>query len=186
MHRFTHLHLHTEYSLLDGACRIPELVQTAKDMGFESIAITDHGAMYGVIDFYRECRKQGIKPIIGCEVYVAQRTMRDCDPVLDRDQYHLILLAENNTGYSNLVKIVSKASLEGFYYKPRVDHELLREYHEGLIALSACVAGEIPSRLSYGDYKGAKEIALMYRDIFGEGNFFLEVQDHGLPVEKIL
>lgn len=184
MHRFTHLHLHTEYSLLDGACRIPELVQTAKDMGFESIAITDHGAMYGVIDFYRECRKQGIKPIIGCEVYVAQRTMRDCDPVLDRDQYHLILLAENNTGYSNLVKIVSKASLEGFYYKPRVDHELLREYHEGLIALSACVAGEIPSRLSYGDYKGAKEIALMYRDIFGEGNFFLEVQDHGLPVEK--
>lgn len=184
MHRFTHLHLHTEYSLLDGACRIPELVQTAKDMGFESIAITDHGAMYGVIDFYRECRKQGIKPIIGCEVYVAQRTMRDCDPVLDRDQYHLILLAENNTGYSNLVKIVSKASLEGFYYKPRVDHELLREYHEGLIALSACVAGEIPSRLSYGDYKGAKEIALMYRDIFGKGNFFLEVQDHGLPVEK--
>ncbi|MDI6600521.1 MAG: DNA polymerase III subunit alpha [Thermoanaerobacteraceae bacterium] len=184
MPKFTHLHLHTEYSLLDGACRIPELVKTAKDMGFDSIAITDHGSMYGVIDFYRECENQGIKPIIGCEVYVAQRTMKDCDPVLDRDQYHLILLAKDNTGYSNLVKLVSKASLEGFYYKPRVDHELLKEYHEGLIALSACVAGEIPSRLSYGDYKGAKEIALMYRDMFGEGNFFLEIQDHGLAVEK--
>ncbi len=181
---FTHLHLHTEYSLLDGACRIPELIKTAKEMGFDSIAITDHGYMYGVIDFYRECEKYSIKPIIGCETYVAQRTIKDCDPTLDREQYHLILLAENNTGYKNLVKLISKASLDGFYYKPRVDHELLKQYHEGLIVLSACVGGEIPSRLTYGDYEGAKKIALMYNEIFGQGNFFLELQDHGLAVEK--
>ncbi len=184
MSGFTHLHLHTEYSLLDGACRIPELVRTAKDMGFDSIAITDHGYMYGVIDFYRECKKNSIKPIIGCETYVAQRTMEDCDPALDREQYHLVLLAENNTGYKNLVKLISQASLKGFYYKPRVDHELLGKYHEGLIAMSACVGGEIPSHLTYGDYEGAKNIALMYNEMFGQGSFFLEIQDHGLAVEK--
>ena len=181
---FVHLHLHTEYSLLDGACRITELLDTAAERGDTAVAITDHGVMYGAVDFYKEAKKRGIKPIIGCEVYVAQRTRFDKVHELDAEHRHLVLLCENNTGYQNLIAIVSKAWTEGFYSKPRVDFDLLREHHEGLIALSACLAGEIPRALTAGDYNGAKEAALRYRDIFGENNFFLELQDHGLREQK--
>ena len=181
---FVHLHLHTEYSLLDGACRITELLDTAAERGDTAVAITDHGVMYGAVDFYKEAKKRGIKPIIGCEVYVAQRTRFDKVHELDAEHRHLVLLCENNTGYQNLIAIVSKAWTEGFYSKPRVDFDLLREHHEGLIALSACLAGEIPRALTAGDYSGAKEAALRYRDIFGENNFFLELQDHGLREQK--
>ncbi|WP_312693061.1 DNA polymerase III subunit alpha [Caproiciproducens sp.] len=181
---FVHLHLHTEYSLLDGACRITELLNTAAERGDTAVAITDHGVMYGAVDFYKEAKKRGIKPIIGCEVYVAQRTRFDKVHELDAEHRHLVLLCENNTGYQNLIAIVSKAWTEGFYSKPRVDFDLLREHREGLIALSACLAGEIPRALTAGDYNGAKEAALRYRDIFGENNFFLELQDHGLREQK--
>ena len=181
---FVHLHLHTEYSLLDGACRITELLNTAAERGDSAVAITDHGVMYGTVDFYKEAKRRGIKPIIGCEVYVAQRTRFDKVHELDAEHRHLVLLCENNTGYQNLIAIVSKAWTEGFYSKPRVDFDLLREHHEGLIALSACLAGEIPRALTAGDYSGAKEAALRYRDIFGENNFFLELQDHGLREQK--
>ena len=181
---FVHLHLHTEYSLLDGACRITELLDTAAERGDTAVAITDHGVMYGAVDFYKEAKKRGIKPIIGCEVYVAQRTRFDKVHELDAEHRHLVLLCENNTGYQNLIAIVSRAWTEGFYSKPRVDFDLLREHHEGLIALSACLAGEIPRALTAGDYNGAKEAALRYRDIFGENNFFLELQDHGLREQK--
>ncbi len=181
---FAHLHVHTEYSLLDGACRIERLLDTAKEMGQEAVAITDHGCMYGVVDFYKAAKKRGIKPIIGCEVYVARRTRFDKVHELDGESRHLVLLCENETGYHNLIALVSKAWVEGFYNKPRVDLDLLQEYHQGLIALSACLAGEIPRALSRNDYEGAKEAALRYEEIFGKGNFFLELQDHGLAEQK--
>lgn len=178
---FTHLHTHTEFSLLDGACRIEQLVCRAKSLGMQSLAITDHGNMYGAVDFYKACKKEGIKPIIGCEVYVAQRTRFDKDKVLDKEYNHLILLCKNETGYKNLINMVSKAFTEGFYFKPRIDRDLLEKYHEGLICLSACLAGEIPQALLQKDYEKAKRTALWYRDVFGNGNYYLEVQNHGLP-----
>lgn len=186
MSDFVHLHVHTEYSLLDGAGRVEKLVERAKDLGMKSIAITDHGVMYGVVDFYKKAKSCGLKPIIGCEVYVAARTMRDRDPKYDSSQYHLVLLAKNQEGYSNLIKLVSKGFTEGFYYKPRVDMEVLEQHSEGLIALSACLAGEIPAMLLNGSYEKAKEIALRYRDIFGKDNFYLEVQDHGIQEQTLV
>ncbi len=177
---FVHLHLHTEYSLLDGACRIEKLLDRAQELGQTAVAITDHGNMYGVIDFYKAAKKRGIKPILGCEVYVAKRTRFDKVHELDSENRHLVLLCENETGYKNLIALVSRAWTEGFYNRPRVDFELLERYHEGLIALSACLAGEIPRALSRNDYQGAKEAALRYQGIFGPGNFYLELQDHGL------
>ena len=182
---FTHLHVHTEYSLLDGSSKIKELAARAKELGMDSLAITDHGVMYGVIDFYRACREAGVKPIIGCEVYVAPGSRFDRETVSGEDRYyHLVLLAENNQGYQNLMKIVSKGFVEGFYYKPRVDYEVLEEYHEGIIALSACLAGEIPRYLMRGMYEEAQKSALHYQSIFGKGNFFLELQDHGIPSQR--
>jgi len=177
---FTHLHVHTEYSLLDGAARIKDLIAGAKELGMDAVAITDHGAMFGVIDFYKEAKKQGIKPVIGCEIYTAARTMHDKDAEKDKRQGHLVLLAKNETGYRNLMKIVSAGYTEGFYYKPRVDHALLRRYSEGIIALSGCLAGEVQWRLLNGDYEGAKKEALTLLDIFGKDNFYLELQDQGL------
>ena len=182
---FTHLHVHTEYSLLDGSNKIKEYVSRVKELGMDSAAITDHGVMYGAIDFYKEAKKQGIKPILGCEVYVAPNSRFDREVTGGEDRYyHLVLLAENNTGYANLIKIVSKGFVDGYYYKPRVDKEILREYNEGIIALSACLAGEVPRFLQKGLYNEAKEKALEYEDIFGKGNFFLELQDHGIPEQK--
>ncbi len=182
---FTHLHVHTEYSLLDGSCKIKELTARAKELGMDSMAITDHGVMYGVIDFYRAAREAGIKPIIGCEVYVTSGSRFDRELAGGEDRYyHLVLLAENNQGYQNLMKIVSKGFVDGFYYKPRVDYEILREYHEGVIALSACLAGEVQRYIGRGQYEKGKEAALHYQQIFGEGNFFLELQDHGIPMQK--
>ena len=180
---FAHLHLHTEYSLLDGACRIKKLIPRVKELGQTAVAITDHGAMYGVIDFYREANKYGIKPVIGCEVYVANRSRFSKEHLMDWS-YHLVLLCENNIGYKNLIKLVSAGFTEGFYKKPRVDKELLKKHHEGLIALSACLAGEIPRNLTQNDYETAKKVALEYRDIFGENNYFIEIQDHGLADQK--
>lgn len=177
---FVHLHVHTEYSLLDGACRIRDLPALVKEMGQNAVAITDHGVMYGVIDFYRACKKEGIHPIIGCEVYVARRTRFDKQHEFDAESRHLVLLCKNETGYRNLSYMVSQAFTEGFYIKPRIDMDLLREHAEGLIALSACLAGEIPRRVLNGDYDGAKEYALTMRDIFGEDSFYLELQDHGI------
>ncbi len=184
MTEFTHLHVHTEYSLLDGACRIKPLVARAKELGMTSLAMTDHGAMYGAVDFYLACKKEGIHPVIGCEVYVAQRTRFDKVHGLDSERYHLILLCENQQGYQNLIKIVSAAWTEGFYTKPRIDHELLEKHHEGLICLSACLAGEIPQALLKDDYEKAKETALWYKNLFGPDNYFLEIQDHGLAEQK--
>lgn len=181
---FTHLHVHTEYSLLDGAARINELARQAAELGMKSLAITDHGVMYGVIDFYKACRKQGIKPVIGCEIYMApgKRTERTLGK--DDKNYHLVLLAENNEGYQNLGKIVSQAHIDGFYYKPRADKELLRTYSKGLIALSGCLAGEVPEYLLQDNYLRAKNTALELQDIFGRDNFFLELQDHGLTDQR--
>lgn len=181
--QFVNLHVHTEYSLLDGACRIKELISRVKELGQTAVAITDHGNMYGVAEFWKEAVKQGIKPVIGCEVYVARRSRFDKEPQLDSKPYHLVLLCENNTGYSNLVKLVSLASIEGFYNKPRVDIGLLRQYHEGLICLSACLAGEIPQLLLNGDYESAKAKALEYREIFGSNNYYIEIQNHGIGEE---
>ena len=181
---FTHLHLHTEYSLLDGACRIEPLVKRAKELGQSALAITDHGVMYGVIDFYRACKKAGIKPIIGCEVYVAPRSRYDKTFEYDREYYHLILLCENNKGYQNLIKLVSLAYTEGFYSKPRIDYELMEKYHEGLICLSACLSGEINKRLLSGDYAGALDKARYYQKVFGRDNYFIELQHHGLEEQK--
>ena len=182
---FVHLHTHTEYSLLDGSNKIKEYVARVKELGMDSAAITDHGVMYGVIDFYRAAKAAGINPILGCEVYVAPGSRFDREIGSGDDRYyHLVLLAENNQGYQNLMKIVSKSFKEGFYYKPRVDLELLREYHEGLIALSACLAGEVARFLNRGMYPDAKKAALRYQEIFGEGNFFLELQDHGIPEQQ--
>ena len=184
---FAHLHVHTEYSLLDGSNKIKEYVARAKELGMNSAAITDHGVMYGVIDFYREARKQGINPILGCEVYVAPNSRFDREVTGGDDRYyHLVLLAENNEGYENLTKIVSKGFVEGYYYKPRVDKELLRTCHKGIIALSACLAGEVPRYLTKGMYEEAKDRALEYQEIFGKGNYFLELQDHGIPDQQLV
>ena len=179
---FTHLHVHTEYSLLDGACRISEIAAAAKRKGFSSLAITDHGAMYGVIDFYRACQKEGIHPVIGCEVYVAPKSRFDKSPY--ERYYHMVLLCENNTGYQNLIKLVSLGFTEGFYNKPRIDDSLLEQYHEGLICLSACLAGEIPRKLLQDDYEGARDKALYYRDLFGTENYFIELQNHGIEEQQ--
>ena len=182
---FTHLHVHTEYSLLDGSSKIRELTARAKELGMDSMAITDHGVMYGVIDFYRAAREVGIKPILGCEVYVAPGSRFDRENGAGEDRYyHLILLAENNTGYKNLMKIVTRGFTEGYYYKPRVDYEVLEKYHEGIIALSACLAGIVASNLRRGLYDQAKKEALRLQKIFGKDNFFLELQDHGIADGK--
>ena len=182
---FTHLHVHTEYSLLDASSKIKEITARAKELGIDSLAITDHGVMYGVIDFYRAARDNGFKPIIGCEIYVSPGSRFDRETGSGEDRYyHLILLAENNTGYQNLMKIVSKGFVEGFYYKPRVDYEVLRTYSEGIICLSACLAGEVQRFLARGMYEEACKSALRYQEIFGKGNFFLELQDHGIPTQK--
>ena len=184
---FVHLHVHTEYSLLDGSNKIKEYVARVKELGMNSAAITDHGVMYGVIDFYRAARAQGIKPILGCEVYVAPNSRFDREVTGGDDRYyHLVLLAENNEGYANLMKIVSKGFVEGYYYRPRVDKEVLRQYHGGVIALSACLAGEVQRYIVKGLYDEAKKTALEYRDIFGEDNYFLELQDHGLPDQALV
>ena len=180
---FIHLHLHTEYSLLDGACRIEGLMQRVKALGQTAVAITDHGVMYGCVDFYKAAKKAGVKPIIGCEVYVATRTRFDKVNRIDGSN-HLVLLCKNETGYKNLIKMVSAGFTEGFYNKPRVDHELLEEYHEGLICLSACLAGEIPQALLAGDYEKAKNLARYYEDLFGKGNYYIEIQDHGLDEQR--
>ena len=183
---FTHLHVHTEYSLLDGSSKIKELVSRAKELGMDSLAITDHGVMYGVVDFYRAAKAAGINPVLGCEIYVApgSRFDREAGNAKESRYHHLVLLAENDIGYANLVKIVSRGFTEGFYYKPRVDYEVLEKYHEGIIALSACLAGSIPSFLRRGLYEEAKQEAYRLQGIFGENNFFLELQDHGIPDQK--
>ena len=182
---FTHLHVHTEYSLLDGSNKIKECVKRVKELGMDSVAITDHGVMYGVIDFYRAARAEGVKPILGCEVYVAPNSRFDKELTGGEERYHhLVLLAENNQGYANLMKIVSRGFTEGYYYKPRVDMEVLREFHEGIIALSACLAGEVPRYIEKGMIEEAKQAALKYQDCFGKGNYFLELQDHGIPMQQ--
>lgn len=184
---FVHLHTHTEYSLLDGSNKIKEYVSRVRELGMNAAAITDHGVMFGVIDFYKEAKAAGINPVLGCEVYVAPGSRFDRETVHGEDRYyHLVLLAENDKGYGNLMKIVSKGFVEGYYYKPRVDMEVLREYHEGIIALSACLAGEVQRYLVRGMYEEAKEIAFRYEACFGKGNFFLELQDHGLPDQKLV
>ena len=184
---FAHLHVHTEYSLLDGSNKIKEYVKRVKELGMDSAAITDHGVMYGVIDFYKACKEEGIKPILGCEIYVAPNSRFDKELTGGEDRYyHLVLLAENNTGYDNLMKIVSRGFTEGYYYKPRVDMELLREHHEGIIALSACLAGEVPRYIQKGLVDEAKKAALRYQDCFGKGNYFLELQDHGIPDQRMV
>ena len=177
--KFTHLHVHTEYSLLDGSAKIGELCARAKELGMDALAITDHGVMYGAIDFYKAALKEGIKPIIGCEVYVASQSRFYKEASKDNLRYHLVLLAENNDGYRNLIKLVSKGFTEGFYYKPRIDMELLKQYHEGIIALSACLAGPIARTVIREGYEPAKKLALEYDSIFGRDNFYLELQDHG-------
>lgn len=185
MDKFTHLHVHTEFSLLDGSSKIKEITARAKELGMNSLAITDHGVMYGVIDFYKAAREAGIKPILGCEVYVAPGSRFDKEAGESADRYyHLVLLAENNQGYDNLMKIVSHGFTDGFYYKPRVDYALLEQYHEGIIALSACLAGEVQKCLARGMYEAAVDAAYKYQNIFGKGNFFLELQDHGIPDQK--
>lgn len=181
---FVHLHLHSEYSLLDGACRINDIIRRVKELGQTAVAITDHGVMYGVIDFYKAALQNGIKPVIGCEVYVAPRSRKDKVHILDSKPYHLILLCKNNTGYQNLIKLVSLSYSEGFYNKPRVDMELLSRYSEGLICLSACLAGEVARCLSDGNYDSAKKTALAYNSIFGQGNYYIEVQNHNIDEQK--
>ena len=183
---FAHLHVHTEYSLLDGFSRVKNLISRAKELNMSSVAITDHGCMFGVIDFYKEAKKQGIKPIIGCEVYVASRSRFDKVHGIDSNRHHLVLLCKNETGYKNLIKLVSSAWVDGFYTKPRIDRELLEKHHEGLIALSACLAGEIPKYIANGEYLKAKETALWYSALFGEGNYYLEMQNHGIPEQLVV
>ncbi|HZK29383.1 MAG TPA: DNA polymerase III subunit alpha, partial [Clostridia bacterium] len=183
---FTHLHLHTEYSLLDGANRIHELPDRLKELGMNACAITDHGAMYGILDFYRTMKKEGLHPIIGCEVYVAPRGHTDKAGAVDRDPYHLILLAENNEGYHNLVKLVSAGYVDGFYYRPRIDKELLSQHHEGLIALSACLSGEVPQLILEGQKEKAVEVARAHNALFGQGNYFLEIQANGLADQTLV
>ena len=181
---FVHLHLHTEYSLLDGACRIDRLMDKISALGQKAVAITDHGVMYGCVDFYKRAKKKGIKPLIGCEVYVAARGRKDKVFKVDKN-YHLILLCKNATGYQNLIKMVTLASSEGFYGKPRVDHELLSKYHEGLVCLSACLAGEIPQALLNDDIEKAEETAMFYKTLFGE-DFYIELQDHGIEEQRTI
>ena len=182
---FAHLHVHTEYSLLDGSNKIKEYVKRVKELGMDSAAITDHGVMYGVIDFYRAAKAEGIKPIIGCEVYVAPNSRYDKELTGGEDRYyHLVLLAENNTGYANLMKIVSRGFTEGYYYRPRVDMEVLNQFHEGIIALSACLAGEVQRYIMKGLYHEARKCAQKYENCFGKGNYFLELQDHGIPEQQ--
>ena len=181
---FAHLHVHTEYSLLDGACRIDGIMDRVKELGQSAVAITDHGVMYGCIDFYKAAKAAGVKPIIGCEVYVTRRSMADRVHGIDNDPYHLVLLCENRKGYENLCLMVSEAFINGFYGKPRVDLALLEKHHEGLIALSACLAGAIPQYLMEEDYASAKDYALKMASIFGEGNFYLELQDHGIDIQR--
>ena len=175
---FVHLHVHTEYSLLDGACRIEELIAAAVSCGQKALAVTDHGVMYGSVDFYKAAKKAGIKPIIGCEVYVAPRTRFDKIKEYDSSYSHLVLLCKNDIGYKNLIYMVSKSFTEGFYSKPRIDRELLEAHSDGLIALSACLSGDIPKALLAGDYDGGKTQAQWYNSVFGNGNFYLELQDH--------
>lgn len=177
---FIHLHVHTEYSLLDGASSIPKLLDKCKELGMPGIAITDHGVMYGVVDFYRQAKERGLKPVIGCEVYVAPRSMHERESSKDANYSHLVLLAENQTGYQNLMALSSLGFTEGFYYKPRIDYHTLEKYSEGLIGLSACLAGDIPRLLYQDRYKEAVELARRLESIFGQGSFFLELQDHGL------
>ncbi|MCR5115911.1 MAG: PHP domain-containing protein, partial [Lachnospiraceae bacterium] len=182
---FAHLHVHTEFSLLDGSNKIKDYVKRVKELGMNAAAITDHGVMYGVIDFYRAAREEGIKPILGCEVYVAPNSRFDKEVTGGEERYHhLVLLAENNVGYANLCKIVSRGFTEGYYYRPRVDFEVLNEFHEGIIALSACLAGEVPRLIQKGLIEEAKKCALKYQDCFGKGNYFLELQDHGIPEQR--
>lgn len=183
--KFTHLHVHTSYSLLDGSARIDELMKKVKELNMDSIAITDHGSMFGTVEFYKQAIKNGIKPILGCEIYVTKKNYKDKENK-ERDQFHLILLAENQQGYLNLMKIVSEGYVNGFYYKPRVDKELLERYSEGIIALSACLGGEVQKHLLYNEYELAKEIAIRYNDIFGQENFYLELQDHGMSEQKLV
>ena len=185
---FVHLHTHTEYSLLDGSNRIKDYIGKIISDGQNAAAITDHGVMYGVVEFYKEAKKKGINPVIGCEIYVAPGSRFDREKSNEEDDsyYHLILLAENNIGYQNLVKIVSIGFRDGFYRKPRVDFETLKEYHEGLICLSACLAGQVQRLLQKNDYEGAKALAKEYEGCFGKGNYFLELQDHGLPLDRIV
>ncbi|MCK5758145.1 MAG: DNA polymerase III subunit alpha, partial [Clostridiales bacterium] len=185
MSKFVHLHLHTEYSLLDGAVRIDRLMDKAVEFGMPAVAMTDHGVMYGAVEFYKTAKDKGIKPILGCEIYTARRSRFDKEHVYDNEPNHLVLLAENMTGYKNLIKIVSKAHLEGFYYKPRADYELLEEFSEGIIALSACLAGAIPRSIVEGNKDGALEVALKLNNIFGEGNFFLELQNNGIDAQNL-
>lgn len=184
--KFVHLHLHSEYSLLDGYTRISKLFEKIRELGMDSVAITDHGSMFGVIDFYKEAKKYGVKPIIGCEVYTAPRGRFQKDPVKDKNMGHLVLLAKSNKGYNNLIKIVSKGYIDGFYYKPRIDIEVLEKYNEDIICLSACLAGDINRKILDGDYNGAKKLALRLNNIFGKDNFYLEIQDHGLQEQKKL
>jgi len=186
MNSFVHLHVHSEYSLLDGAGRIKDLVRAAGEMGMPALALTDHGVMYGAVDFYQAARSEGIKPLIGCEVYVAPRSRHDREPQQDDYQYHLVLLAADATGYRNLTALVSAAFLEGFYYKPRVDRELLSRHSQGLIALSACLAGEVPAYLLKNRYAEARAAAAWLREVFGPQNFYLELQDQGLPEQRQL
>ena len=181
---FSHLHLHTSYSLLDGAGRISDMIKRVKELGQKAVAITDHGVMYGVIDFFSEAILNGIKPIIGCEIYVVKGSRYD-RPGSKEDRYHLILLCENDTGYKNLTRIVSEGFVNGFYYKPRVDYETLEKYSEGFICLSACLAGEIPSNLKKDDYNEALNVGIRLKKIFGDNNFFIEIQNHELPVRVI-
>ena len=181
---FVHLHVHSEYSLLDGACRIDALAKRVKELGQEAVALTDHGVMYGAVAFYKACRAAGVKPIVGCEVYVAPRGMTDKEHGRDNDYSHLILLCKNETGYRNLCYLVSMAFTEGFYIKPRIDWAMLKEHAEGLVCLSGCLAGEIQQKLIHDDYAGAKERALWLREVFGE-DFYLEIQDHGIREERV-
>ncbi|MDF2595702.1 MAG: polymerase alpha subunit, partial [Clostridia bacterium] len=180
---FTHLHVHTEYSLLDGSAKINDLLDRAGELGMKSLAITDHGVMYGVVDFYKAAKQRNIKPIIGCEVYLASRTRFDKEP-MDLSSNHLVLLAENNIGYQNLIKMVSLGFIEGFYRRPRIDYDLLEAHHEGLIALGACLAGPVSRKLLRDEYESAKETAIKLRDIMGQDHFFLELQDHGMKQQQ--
>lgn len=181
---FVHLHVHSEYSLLDGMCRIKDLPKRAKELGMKAIALTDHGVMYGAVNFYKECKKEGIKPIIGCEVYVAPRSRFEKEAGIDDDYAHLILLVKNKTGYQNLIKLVSLSFTEGYYYKPRIDREILEKYSEGLICLSACLAGEVNKAILKGDIEKAKEIALWHKNVFKD-DYYIEIQNNGVP-EQIM
>ena len=184
MSEFVHLHTHSEYSLLDGAGRVADLVRRVKEAGMPAIALTDHGNMYGAVEFFKQARKYGIRPIIGCEVYISPRSRFDKVAGEGEAYYHLVLLAETQAGYSQLVELVSRAYTEGFYYKPRIDKALLAEHHEGLIGLSACIAGEIPSLILKGDMAAAEAAAREYVEIFGQDNFFIEIQDHGITEQQ--